>query len=335
MSDVEKIKEIDPKNKKTILIFGLTSMVGSNLAEFFSKDFRVVGTYYRKPISLPGVLALPCNVLNKDEVQLVLYAFKPDFVIYCVGFTGLKDCNDNPNISDALNSGGLFNVAEMAPRYGARVIYLSSQYVFAGENRAFNEMDNPDVTTQYGKSQASSEFYLQKSSLNYLIVRCCRLYGRGISPIRDSFFEAMQKKIKNNQSAIYDDFVHTGFIDVYYLAMVLKICFERNISNRVLQFSTQDIMTNYEFAKTYAEIFGESDGLINKGKWFFPILKTVTLNRSSEHHYFKMDILNIEGVLRLKLPTIRESLLFTYKRFKGVDKTKASSTKKGEGISFI
>ena len=335
MSDVEKIKEIDPKNKKTILIFGLTSMVGSNLAEFFSKDFRVVGTYYRKPISLPGVLALPCNVLNKDEVQLVLYAFKPDFVIYCVGFTGLKDCNDNPNISDALNSGGLFNVAEMAPRYGARVIYLSSQYVFAGDNRAFNEMDNPDVTTQYGKSQASSEFYLQKSSLNYLIVRCCRLYGRGISPIRDSFFEAMQKKIKNNQSAIYDDFVHTGFIDVYYLAMVLKICFERNISNRVLQFSTQDIMTNYEFAKTYAEIFGESDGLINKGKWFFPILKTVTLNRSSEHHYFKMDILNIEGVLRLKLPTVRESLLFTYKRFKGVDKTKASSTKKGEGISFI
>ncbi len=336
MNDNEKIRIIDPKQKKTILIFGLTSMVGSNLAEFFRNDFRVVGTYYRKAISIPGVLALPCNILNKDEVQLVLYAFKPDFVIYCVGYSGLKDCNENPNVSDALNSGGLFNVAEIAPRYGARVVYLSSQYVFSGDNRSFNEMDNPDVTTQYGKSQASSEFYLQKSSLNYLIIRCCKMYGRGISPIRDSFFEALQRKFKNNQNTIYDDFVHTGFIDVYYLAMVLKICFERNISNRVLQFSSQDIMTNYEFANCYAEVFSESEGLINKGKWHFPILKTVTLNRSSEHHYYKMDILNVEGLLRLKLPTITESLKFTYKRFKGVDKTKvSSSSKKGEGISFI
>lgn len=332
MNDINSTKE--PRKRKTILIFGLTSMVGSSLAEFFSKDFRVVGTYYRKPISIPGVLALPCNVLNKEEVQLVLYAFKPDFVIYCVGFTGLKDCNDNTNISDALNSGGLFNVAEISPRYGARVVYLSSHYIFSGDNRSYNEMDNPDVITQYGKSQASSEFYLQKSSLNYLIVRCCRLYGRGVSPIRDSFFEAMQKKIKNNQSIVFDDFVHMGFLDVYYLAMVLKICFERNISNRVLQFCSQDIMTNYEFAKCYAEIFGEGEGLINKGKWYFPILKTATLNRSSEHHYFKMDILNIEGVLRLKLPTVRESLQFTYKRLKGTDRTKASA-KKGEGISFI
>lgn len=332
MNDLDKPKNV--KAKKTILIFGLTSMVGSNLAEFFKADYRVVGTYYRKPISIPGVLALPCNVLNKEEVQLVLYAFKPDFVIYCIGYTGLKDCNDNINISDALNSGGLFNVAEMAPRYGARVIYLSSQYVFSGENRAFNEMDNPDFITQYGKSQASSEFYLMKSSLNYLIIRCCRLYGRGVSPIREAFFETMQRKLKNNQSFVYDDFVHMGFIDVYYLAMVLKICMERNISNRVLQFSTQDNMTNFEFAKCYAEIFGESDGLINKGKWFFPILKSVTLNRASEHHFFKMDILNIEGVLRLKLPTIRESLQFTYKRFKGTDKSKGT-VKKGEGVSFI
>ncbi len=320
--------------RKTILIIGLTSMIGSNLAEFFKKEYRVVGTYYRKPISVPGVLALPCNVLSKEEVQLVLYAFKPDFVVYCAGYTGLKECSDNPNVSDALNSGGLFNVAELAPRYGARVIYLSSNYIFSGDNRAFNEMDNPDVITQYGKSQASSEFYLQKSSLNYLIIRCCRIYGRGMNPIRNSYFDEMQRRIKLNQSSVYDDFVHTGFVDVNYLAMVLKICFERNVSNRVLQFSSQDMMTSYEFAKCYAEVFGEGEGLINKGKWYFPILKTASLNRSSEHHYFKMDILNIEGILRLKLPTIQESLQFTYRRFKGADKTK-STTKKGEGISFI
>ncbi len=326
---------LDKLKTKTILIFGITSMVGSNLAEFLRPEYKICGTYFRKPISIPGVLCLPCNVLNKEEVQLVLYAFKPDIVIYCVGFTALKECHDLPNMSDAINSGGLFNVAEMAPRYGARVIYLSSQYVFSGDNRAYNEMDNPDVVTQYGKSQASSEFYLQKSSLNYLIIRCCRLYGRGVSPIRQTFFEAMQKKIKFNENFSYDHFIHMGFLDIYYLAMVLKICFEKNISNRVLQFSSQDIMTHFDFAQLYCEVFQESNSSVSKGKWHLPILKSVTLNRTTEEFFYKMEILNIEGVLRLKMPTVRESLEFTFKRFKGKRSLKTEASSKGEGLVYV
>lgn len=323
--------------RKTVLIVGINSFIGSNLAEFFKKDYRVVGTYHKKNQNIAGVLALPCDVLNKDEVQLVLYAFKPDFVIYCVGLTSLRDCADMPNASDALNSAGLFNVAEIAPRYGARVVYLSSQYVFSGgSNEAYNEMDNADVITQYGKSQASSEFYLQKSSLNFLIIRCSKLYGRGISPLRSTWFEQLQKNIKNSQSMVYDDFVYQGFLDIYYLGMVLKMCIDKNITNRLLQFSSQDTMTYYGFAKLYAEIFGESEGLINKGKWYFPLLKGAHVERADENFYYKLETLNIEGVLKIKMPTIRESLEFTYKRLHGVKLigTKAVANK-GDGISFI
>jgi len=136
---------------------------------------------------------LPCDVLDKDQVQLVLYAFKPDIVLYCAGMSSLKDCHDRPNMCDALNSSGLITVAEIAPRYGARVIYFSSHFIFAGLNKNYHEMENPDVITNYGKAQASAEFYLQKSSLNYLIFRCGKLYGRGLNPLRNTFFELLQK----------------------------------------------------------------------------------------------------------------------------------------------
>lgn len=321
--------------RKTILILGVNSFVGSNLAEFFRKDYRVVGTYHKKSQPLPGILTLPCDVLNKDEVQLVLYAFKPDIVIYCVGMTSLKDCADMPNACDALNSSGLFNVAEIAPRYGARVIYLSSQFVFSGANKNYNEMDNADVITQYGKSQASSEFYLQKSSLNYLIIRCSKLYGRGVSPLRDSWFEALQRNLKDNQTAAYDDFVHQGFVDVYYLGMVLKMCIDKNVSNRLLHFSSQDTLTYYEFAKMYAEIFHESDGLINKGKWHLPILKSTSVERVDEHLHYKIDVLNLEGLLKIKMPTVRESLEFTLKRLNGSRTAAKGVVNKSEGLSFI
>lgn len=321
--------------RKTILIMGINSFVGSNLCEFFRKDYRVVGTYHRRYQPIPGVLALPCDVLNKDEVQLVLYAFKPDIVIYCVGLTSLKNCADMPNASDALNSAGLFNVSEIAPRYGARVVYLSSHYVFSGANKNYNEMDNADVITHYGKSQASSEFYLQKSSLNYLIIRCSKLYGRGVNPLRDSWFEQLQRNMKNNQAAFYDDFVHQGFIDIYYLGMVLKMCIDKNVANRLIHFSSQDMLTHYEFAKLYAEIFHESESLINKGKWLLPILKSTSVERVDEHLHYKLDVLNIEGLLKIKMPTIRESLEFTLKRLNGNRTPAKGVVNKGEGLSFI
>ncbi len=326
---------IVPDKRKTILIIGVNSFLGSNLAEFFRKDYRVVGTTHKKNNPLPGILTLPCDVLNKDEVQLVLYAFKPDLVLYCVGLSSLKECADTPNNCDALNSAGLFNVAELAPRYGARIVYFSSQFVFSGANKNYNEMDNPDVITQYGKAQASSEFYLQKSSLNYLIFRCCRFYGRGVNPLKNTFFEQLQKNLKNNQGAVYDDFLHQGFLDVYYLGMILKMCIDKNISNRLVHLSSQDMMTHYEFAKLYCEVFHESDGLINKGKWHFPIAKGSNLEKLEEHLYYKLDILNIEGLLKIKMPTIRESMEFTYKRFHGAKNATKSVSKGGEGISFI
>ena len=321
--------------RKTILILGINSFLGSNLAEFFRKDYRVVGTYHKKHQPLPGILALPCDVLNKDEVQLVLYAFKPDIVLYCIGLTSLRDCADMPNSSDALNSAGLFNVAEMAPRYGARIVYFSSQYIFSGANKNYNEMDNVDVITQYGKSQASAEFYLQKSSLNYLIVRCSKLYGRGVSPLRDSWFEQLQRNIKNNKSASYDDFIHQGFVDVYYLGMILKMCIDKNVANRLVHFSSQDTMTYYEFAKAYCEIFNESDSLINKGKWHLPILKSNSVERTDEHLHYRIDVLNLEGLLKIKMPTIKESLEFTLKRLNGNRNPVKGIINKGEGLSFI
>ena len=64
--------------KKTIVIFGASSFVGSNLCAYLRKDFRVIGTYHRNKFFCPGVLTIPCDVLAKEEVRLVMLAFKPD-----------------------------------------------------------------------------------------------------------------------------------------------------------------------------------------------------------------------------------------------------------------
>ena len=174
---------------KTVLIFGVSSFVGSNIAEFIKDDFKVVGTYHRNKVEIDGVLSIPCDILKKEQVRLTMMAFKPDVAIYCVGNASIKYCSDNPEVSDALNTGGLVNVIDFSQRYKTQVCLISTGNVFSGDKESYSEMDIPDPSTMYGKQMASSEFYLQKKNcLNYLIFRCCRLYGHSFrSSIRKYF----------------------------------------------------------------------------------------------------------------------------------------------------
>lgn len=331
---------MDEENKiiprrKTILIFGISSFVGSSLAEFFSRDYRVVGTYYKNPVSIPGVMVLPCDVLAKEEVQLVLFATKPDITIYCAGMSSIIDCALDEDRADALNTSGLFNVTEYCQRYKSQIIYLSSNFVFAGENKQYLEMDIPDPVTMYGKTQASAEFYIQKTSLNYLVFRVCRLYGRGINGMKETMFEKLQRLVNERKNIEVDDYISAGFLDVFYLGMIIKLSIEKGIQNRLFQISSSDKCTYYDFVKAYAEVFGESDHNISRTRWAFPIMATAHTNAPADNKlHFKLDVSNVEGFMRVKLPTIRESLEFTFQKYKGIKRT-SNKTNQGDGITFI
>ena len=318
MSDLSEIIS----KRKTVLIFGISSFVGSSLAEFFSRDYRVVGTYHKTPVTIPGVMVLPCDVLTKEEVQLVLFATKPDVTIYCVGMSSIIDCALDEDRADALNTSGLFNVVEYCQRYKSQIIYLSSNFVFSGEDKQYLEMDIPDPNTMYGKTQASAEFYIQKTSLNYLVFRVSRLYGRGINGKRENLFEKFQRLINERKNIEVDDYVKTGFLDVGYLGMIIKLAIEKDVQNRLFQVSSGDKLTYYEFVKTYAEVFGESDHNIIRTKWAYPVMASAHASSTSADNklHFKLDVSNVEGFMRVKLPTVKESLEFTFNRYKGIKK---------------
>jgi dTDP-4-dehydrorhamnose reductase len=321
-------------NKKTILIYGISSFVGSNLAEFLSKDFRIVGTYHRTKVRLDGILTIPCDVLQKEEVQLTLYAFKPDIVIYAAGLSSVLDCNEASDYADALNTVGLFNVADNCQRYKSKVIYLSSQYVFGGEKKIYREMDIPDPHTTYGKTKASAEFYLQKNSLNYLIFRLCPLYGRSINPFQQTFFEKLERDLYVGKSFTADNNVSNGFLDIYFFAMLLKICIENDEQNRLFQVSSSDQVSHYEFAKIYARTFGYPESAISKTKWPLPLLDLPpSIDSSDVKLNYDLDIINIESTVGLEIPTVESSLEFTFKRFRGHKSKKR--LKQGGGVSFI
>lgn len=322
----------DLLQRKTILIFGVSSFVGSNLADFLKDHFRVVGTYHQNKVDMPGVLTVPCDVLDRDKVQTMIFTFKPDMTIYCVGLTSLKYNYEYPKYADALNTVGVFNVTEYSERYKAKTCLLSTAYVFNGDKREFLESDTPDPNTLYGKTKSAAEFFIQKSCLNYIIFRCSHLYGRSINPRQRSLFEMVEEKMVNDKQMTIDNQVKEGFLDITYLGMLIKMCLDKDITNRLFQVSTKDIMTRYEFVQAYCKVFSQSSGLVTKGAWpFYQLDGTPGTSGGLE---YKIDIYNIESFLGIELPSINESLEYTYKRFGGslLGKNKDSVE---SGIKFI
>lgn len=320
-------------SKKSVLIYGINSFVGSNLAQFLKKDFKVYGTYNKTPVFFSDITCLPCNVLSKEEVQRTAFRIRPDFTIYAVGLSSIMSCSESPELAEALNTSGLFNVSDYAARYKSQICVISTGHVFGGENKDYVEIDIPDANTVYGKSFASSEFYIQKNSLNYIIFRCCRLYGQSYRPDKLNYFEKVQKNFLENTPFNVDSSVVTGFLDVTYLAMIIKMAFQQLAMNRLFQVSSKDFYTNYDFVKKYAEVFGISSTILGRDKWPFPLQLGTGATYSGADLCFKMDVSNVEGFLNIKLPTIEESLKFTQTRLHGGDKKSKSGG--GDGIKFI
>ncbi len=302
--------------KKTILIFGISSFVGSNLAVLLRDEYRIIGTYHNNIVNIPGITCLPCDVLKKDHVLNVTAIFKPDYTIYSVGMSNLSECQLDPKMADALNSLGAVNCSMASERYGSKFIYISSGFVLEGGNILHKEEDTPFPMTVYGSALLSAEFYIQRSCLNYLILRCAPIIGRSANPHRHTWFEHLQANLAQKNSFLVDNFIETGFVDVYTLASILKKILTVITENSLVHISSKDSMTRFEFAKLYAKIFNKDSSLLQAGAGNFPVDNTKRSSESTDdnHHYFKLDTTMVENMIQMKMPMVEEMLQLTYSK---------------------
>ena len=164
-----------------ILITGGKGMLGRTLqAEL--KDHELV------------VADLPEYDITKDEeFAAQVLAESPDAIIHCAAMTKVDDCETNRELAFKLNEEGSRNVALAAKMCGARLIAISTDYVFSGEPPrepwAWSETDIPRPRTVYGMSKFAGEQMIQMLYPDAVILRIAWLYGAG----GPSFIHTMAK----------------------------------------------------------------------------------------------------------------------------------------------
>jgi dTDP-4-dehydrorhamnose reductase len=125
------------------------------------------------------------SAMDVTDGQMVLDIIgeeKPDWVIHAAAFTRVDACEENPQRAFFVNAEGTRNVARSAAAVGARVLYISTDYVFDGRKGSpYTEEDRPSPINVYGESKLAGERFLSEimPAGMWTIVRTAWLFGLG------------------------------------------------------------------------------------------------------------------------------------------------------------
>mgnify|MGYP006289820079 FL=1 len=120
------------------------------------------------------------DVGNLSELRSLFDSLSPDLVIHCAAFTDVDGCEQDPERAFRVNSMGSRNVAQVCAEVRAKLLYVSSDYVFDGsKGSAYREFDAPNPLNVYGQSKYEGEFYVSRLCRRFIIIRTSWLFGPG------------------------------------------------------------------------------------------------------------------------------------------------------------
>jgi len=150
------------------MIIGATGLLGKALTHEWSGD-EVVGLGSRD-----------VDIRDADRMREVVESHRPDWIVLAAAYTNVDDCETHPDLALAVNRDGAVNVAQAAKQTGAKLLFLSSDYVFDGKKTSpYETEDARNPQSVYGRSKAEAEVRLLDVLPECCIARTSWLFGTG------------------------------------------------------------------------------------------------------------------------------------------------------------
>lgn len=151
-----------------ILVTGVKGQLGSD----------VVNELNKRKVECLGTDIDDFDITDAAETQHFIQNYQPDAVIHCAAYTAVDKAEDDVELCRAVNAEGTRNIAKACKEINATMLYISTDYVFAGIGDGFYEVD--DVTGPlgvYGQSKLDGEQAVKDLLSKYFIVRISWVFG--------------------------------------------------------------------------------------------------------------------------------------------------------------
>lgn len=182
-----------------------------------NKDLKILVTGVKGQLGFDCVRILKergyCKVLgiDKDELDITdeeavnrfVLEYKPDVIMHNAAWTAVDKAEEMPDLVYKVNALGPKYIANAANKVGAKMFYISTDYVFDGEGTVPFEVDSPkDGLSTYGKSKSQGEDFVISETNKYFIIRISWVFGIN----GNNYIKTMLKlsKIKDELNIVCD-----------------------------------------------------------------------------------------------------------------------------------
>lgn len=258
-----------------IAITGSRGLLGSYLIKTQPKEgFDGMGASNRHQI-----IELPREVLdvsNFAKMIDVLFKTQPDIIIHCAANGDVDDVERNSSEAVQTDLLGVINLKNYCEKMRCKLITLSSNAVYDGDNPPYNEYSPRKPINFYGKIKSLADDIIIKSSCDWLIVRPILMYGWG--EVRDNWVTTIVKKLKKGWVNTIVGELEGGkmlnLVTDYYtqptyaadIAEAIWFLIERDKWHETYNIGTSEIASIYEFGMSVCDEFGLDKDLISEAK---------------------------------------------------------------------
>lgn len=244
-----------PKMKK-IVVTGSSGLLGSIITQLVKNDFIVVPIHFRERLFSDSI---KLDITNKSEVFGLLQKLKPDILIHVAAETNVDRCEREKNYAWKTNVEGTRNLAEICGKNNAKMVFISTDYVFDGEKGLYKEKDEPNPINYYGLTKLKGEEELEKNCWDYVIARTSVLYDWSRRKL--NFATWVIDSLRRNQNIqVVDDHFNSPTLASNLSEALLEIV-KKDLSG-IYHMAGSERLNRYAFSLRIAEKFNLDAGLI-------------------------------------------------------------------------
>lgn len=247
-----------------ILITGANGLLGYKLVQLLSlqPEVTTIATARKKISALPAnVQFFELDVTDHDQTLSVLSLSQPDVVIHTAAMTQVDQCETERELCWNANVTGVENLVNACEKNSTHLVHVSTDFIFDGSRGPLDETAIPKPVNFYGESKLAGEQVIQKSKINWAILRTVLVFGVTPDLSRSNIVLWVKKSLEEGKSInVVNDQWRTPTL-AEDLAMGCYLAASKKATG-IYHISGEEMMTPYDIANQTAEFFKLDKSLI-------------------------------------------------------------------------
>lgn len=245
-----------------ILVFGASGFIGRYVVRRLNAaSAHVIAATYRSHLPAPdGNSWHQVELTNSAGLERVFQQAQPELVIHLAALADVMTAEREPERAAAVNVAATSNIARLAEHYGARLLFVSTEYVFDGQRGLYRESEPPNPVTQYGLTKWQAEQQVAKLASHWSILRTSIVYGWP-QPGRRNYASLLIESLRMGRPWQASPDVYRTPVYVEHLADAIAKIADRNLTG-ILHVVDVDWVSMYDFAVSIARAFDLDEQLV-------------------------------------------------------------------------